>query len=100
MAAPYDLSGFTNSTRVEQLFIVANEASNNLLAGGFLIALFLVITGSLIVRFGFKKAILAGSSSGLMLSLFLVQAQMVNSIFLYFFLAATAFSTLYAYVVN
>lgn len=98
MSAPYDLTGLTNSTRVEQLFVVANTASNNLLIGGFLISLFLIITTSLALRFGFKKAWLSGSTAGLLMSMFLVQAEMLNPIVLYLFVASTAFSTLYAYL--
>jgi hypothetical protein len=100
MSAPYDLSGLTNSTRVEHLFSVANTASNDLLAGGFLISIFIIITGSLIMRFGMKKALPAGFIAGFLMSMFMVQAEMVSPMFNLFFLAGGAFSTIYAYLTS
>ena len=98
MAAPYNLTPLTNSTTIEQIIIVANDASNNILSGGVLISLFFVFFFSLATRFSVKKSLLASTFAASLLSVFMFQAGLINPLLMYFFIAAMAFSALWAYL--
>lgn len=97
MPAPYNLTGLQNSTTFVDIAVYANTATNDILAGGFMVAIFMVMTMSFMIKTSFEKSVFASSFVSFVLSLFLRQAGLINFVFPLGFLVICAFAGLYLY---
>lgn len=97
MPAPYNITGLEASTTFVDLVSFANTSSNNILVGGFMVAVFIVMTMGFMIKTTFEKSVLASSFVCFMLSLFLRQANLINFVFVIGFLIIAAFSALYLF---
>jgi hypothetical protein len=93
----YNLTNLHNLTSFPALVEVTNEASNGLLVGMFILAVWVVLFMSFL-RFDFIKALAASSFVCFLLSIFLVYLDLLNIIFLLAFLFLTAVSGLILYL--
>jgi len=95
MADLYNLTGLMQADTIEDLIVVANNATNQIFIGGFLIAIFIVMLMVFIGRFEWERSVLASSFVCFILALFLRQANMINFIFVIAFPTIAAFTFLY-----
>ena len=80
-----------------KIAIYANNASNGILMGGFMIAIFFVMM-FVLKRWDFDDALLSSSFVCFILSSILAYSKLLNIIFPLGFLAITAFTALYVFV--
>lgn len=97
MPAPYNITPLQNADNFVDLVSFANTVSNQLLAGGFMVAIFVVMTMGFMIKTSFERSVFASSFVCFILSLFLRQANLINFVFPIGFLVITAFTGLYLY---
>ncbi len=93
----YNLTNLRNLTGLPELIQVTNQASNGLLTGLFIIAVWVVLLFAFL-RFDFIKAVASSSFLCFILSVFLVYLDLLNIMFLLIFLFLTAGSALLMYL--
>jgi len=91
----YDLTNLTSAVWGYELLAYANEVTNNVFIGGFMIFLFITILLSLSTRTDFIEALATANIVCFMASLFLVGMGMLNFQFLIVFLVFGAGSVFY-----
>lgn len=91
----YNITGLMAADTIEDLIVVANNATGQIFIGGFLIAIFVIIIMIFLGRFSFEKSILASSFVCFLIALFLRQANMIHFIFVIAFPVLSAFTFLY-----
>jgi len=99
MNATYNLSALAESETVLDVVTVANNATGQILMGLFLVAVFFIMM-MILSKNGFDNALVISSFACFILSLFLRFANMINFLFVIFFLAITAFMLFYMVVVK
>jgi hypothetical protein len=94
----YNLTNLTNAKTLPDLVVIANNATNQIFMGGYLVAFFIIMLMGLLVKFKFEESLLASSFACFILSLFLRQAQLINFTFVIGFLIITAMMGLYMFM--
>jgi|26BtaG_2_1085354.scaffolds.fasta_scaffold01132_3 membrane-associated HD superfamily phosphohydrolase len=101
----YNITTLQNANTVSDIFIFANSVSagqagdGGILFGLIIIAIYFILIMRL-KKYDFDEAILAVSFACFVLSIFLVQAKLLNFIFILIFLTVTAGFAFYMYVVR
>ena len=93
----YNLTNLHNLTTLTSVIQVTNSATNGLMVGLFMIAVWLVLLFSFL-RYDFIKAIAGSSFACFFLSIFLVYLDLLNIMFLLAFLFLTAGAGLLMYL--
>lgn len=93
----YNLTNLQNLSGLPALISVTNEASNGLMTGLFIIAVWVVLLFAFL-RFDFIKAMATSSFICFILSTFLVYLDLLNIMFLLVFLFLTAGAGLLMYL--
>jgi 4-amino-4-deoxy-L-arabinose transferase-like glycosyltransferase len=94
----YDITPIQGSSvNVYELLIFANNATNGVLLGGFMLAIFFVMLFRLNTKNEFSSALLVSSFVCFILSSILAYGKLVGLIYPLGFLAVLAFDGLYVY---
>lgn len=96
----YNLTQMQGDVNLYNLIVYGNDASQGMLVGGLMIAIFFIILFRLVTNNEFSKALLATSFISFILSGILALGELVGMIFPLFFLALLAFTGLYVYTTN
>ena len=99
MNGTYNLTRLAASERVIDLVDYANDSSDQMLVGMFLVGIFFVILLAL-SKWDFDARLFVGGFVCFLLSLVLKYAQLINILFVMFFFALFAFTGFYMYVVR
>lgn len=95
----YNMTTLTNADTIFGLVNYANDSSDTLLMGLFLISIFIILM-FVFLKWNFENSVLTASYVCFILSVFLVYIDFLNFYYSLFFLMAMSFSALYNYVVN
>lgn len=85
----YNLTGLKASTTLVDLIIVANDATDQLLMGAFLIGIYIVMLMGML-KYGFKNSVIVSSFICFFLSAFLGAADLLDFKFVIGFATITA----------
>jgi|19_taG_2_1085344.scaffolds.fasta_scaffold221260_1 uncharacterized membrane protein len=96
----YNLTDLQDSETVTDLFIYANDSVTGLLGGMFMLAVFFVLLGLMMKKNDFDSALLSCSFISFVLGMLLSYAGLLTLIFPLGFLALTAFTAFYMFVVK
>lgn len=94
----YNTTQLANSLDLFDLITYANESTTGILFGLFIVSLFLVMTMGFI-KFGFEKALFTASFIAFIISAIMSYSGFLTIIYPLAFLAVTAFTGLYMFVV-
>ena len=95
----YNLSLLTNSSSISGIVITANSYTGGLLVGLLVLSVFFIMLMAL-KKWEFDDALLSSSFVSFIISAILVAAGMLNLLWTLGFLALTAFTAFYMYVVK
>jgi len=95
----YNMTTLTNADTIFGLVNYANDSSETLLMGLFLIAIFIILM-FMFLKWNFENSVLTASYVCFTLSVFLVYIDFLNFYYSLFFLVTMSFAALYNYVVN
>lgn len=95
----YNLTNLTNSDNIWGLFNYANQSTNSLLVGLFIIAIFFILLMAL-RQYTFIKAAFASSFISFILSMLLTYSKLLNFVYPLTFFILTACIAFYVYVVD
>jgi hypothetical protein len=95
----YNTTNLTSADTIYDIFLYANTTSSNTLIGGLMIAIFFIML-MMMKRWDFDEALLSSGFVCFVLSMLLSYAKLVNIIFPLLFLAITAFTGFYVFVVK
>jgi hypothetical protein len=90
----YNMTDLQNADTFQKLFVVANDATGQILVGMFLIVIFILLT-LILKRSSFKEGLLASSFVCFILSIFLRFANLISFEFVIGFLLIMALTGLY-----
>jgi len=96
----YNMTALQNAETVGQLIIYASNSTGNLLFGLGTVALFIIMMAAFLRSAEFDEALLTSSFISFVLSFFLIQGKLISVIFVIAYLALTAFSAFYIYVIK
>lgn len=94
----YNITELMQADSIPDLVITANNASNQIFMGGYMVAFFIIMMLVLLIKFKFDESVLASSFACFIASLFLRQAQLINFVFPLAFLIMMAMMGFYMYM--
>ena len=93
----YNITLFSSSESISEIVAVSNTYSGNTFTGMFIVAVFFIQL-MVLKRWGFEDALAASSFSTFVLSIFLVNAELLNPLYTITFFIIMVFTTLYIYM--
>lgn len=95
----YNTTGLESATTVTDIFKYANSATNDVLFGSFMIAIFFIFL-MIMKRYEFDQALLVDGFVCFILSAILTYSKLLPLFYPLFFLAVAAFTAFYMFVVK
>lgn len=96
----YNLTNVTSATGAGDLIVATNQLTGGILLGLLTLALFIIITLSMVQRYGFAVALLTSSFLNFIIAGVMTTAGFIQIIYPLLYLALMAFSGLYLYMIN